>query len=218
MDQPAALAATDFHPGAAAYSSDGVHFGTLHRVIVDRESWDLLHIVVQESRRFSGHLFAPGSALITDDVVIPIDAVTAVTHDRVDIAMDTAALRRLPPYLSYHMAPWTGRDTVMNAASVLSGVPYVRPLQETAAKTDEELEINVGEKVMLGHTGRRLGRVRDVLFDGRELVGVVMHPDGWFSDDVVLQVRFLERSDDLVLFARLRDDDLERLRPFHPAE
>jgi hypothetical protein len=71
---------------------------------------------------------------------------------------------------------------------------------------------------MMGHTGRRIGRVRDVLFDGRELVGVVMDPEGWLDEDVILQVRFLERSDDLVLFARLSDEDLARLQPFHPAE
>ena len=211
------FAATDFHPGAVAYSADGVHVGTLHRVIVDRESWDLQHIVVQETRRFSGHLFAPGTALITDDVVIPLDAVAGVTHDRVELTMTAAAIRSLPPYLSYHIAPWTGRDSTMHALSILSGAPFVRPLVETADKTEEELEIRAGEKIMLGRTGHRLGRVRDVLFDGRELVGVVMHPDGFFTEDVILQVRFLDRSDDLVLFAHLTEADLEFLSPFHPA-
>jgi len=52
---------------------------------------------------------------------------------------------------------------------------------------------------------------------GRELVGVVMDPAGLFNDDVILQVRFLERGDDLVLFARLTEQDLERLQPFRPA-
>lgn len=210
------LTATDFHPGAATYSADGVHVGTLHRLIVDRESWDLQHIVVQETRRFSGHLFTPGTALITDDVVIPLDAVAKVTHDRVDLTMDAPALRRLPPYLSYHIAPWTARDSAMRSLSVLSGAPFVRPLVESADKTEAQLEIRSGEKIMLGHTGHRLGRVHDVLYDGRELVGVVMHPDGFFTEDVILQVRFLDRSDDLVLFAHLTEADMERLQPFQP--
>jgi hypothetical protein len=56
--------------------------------------------------------------------------------------------------------------------------------------------------------------VRDVLYDGRELAGVVIHPDGWRQNDVVLQVRFLERSDDLALFARLTARDIEQMPPF----
>src|SRR6202521_1340680 len=50
------------------------------------------------------------------------------------------------------------------------------------------------------------------------LVGVVIHPDGWWEHDVVLQVRFLERSDDLALFAHLTDRDVERLQPFLTGE
>jgi hypothetical protein len=88
------------------------------------------------------------------------------------------------------------------------------PYSETAQKSADELEINHDENVMLGHTGKRLGRVRDVLYDGRELVGVVIHPEGWWQRDVVLQVRFLERSDDLALFARLSERDIEHLQPF----
>jgi len=49
-------------------------------------------------------------------------------------------------------------------------------------------------------------------------MGVVMDPAGLFNDDVILQVRFLERGDDLVLVARLTEQDLERLQPFRPAE
>jgi len=215
MEQPQA---TDFHPDAKVYSRDGVHVGALHRLVVDRESWDLQEIVVQETRRFAGHLFAPGTALITDDVVIPLSAVISVTHERVALSMAAAALRRLPPYLSYHLAPVTATDRLRMGASTLSGVPYIPRLTEAAAKTEAQLEIEAGEKIMLGHTGRVLGKVRDVLFDGRELVGVVMDPQGWFDDDVILQVRFLDRSDDLVLFAHLTEQDLERLQPFRPAD
>ena len=92
------------------------------------------------------------------------------------------------------------------------------PYSESADKTENELEINAGENVMLGHTGKRLGRVHDVLFDGGELIGVVIHPDGWWQHDVVVQVRFLDRSDDLALFATLTEKDIENMPPFSPGQ
>jgi len=92
---------------------------------------------------------------------------------------------------------------------------YIPAVTETAAKADTELEIEAGENIMLGHTGRKLGTVRDVIFDGREFVGLVMHPAGFFTEDVILQVRFLERND-IALFARLTGEDIRHLQPFHP--
>jgi sporulation protein YlmC with PRC-barrel domain len=207
---------TDFHPGAAAYSADGVHVGQLHRVIVDAESLDLHELIVQETRRFAGHVFAPGTALITDDVIVPLDAVKQAAHDRVDLTLTAAEVRRLRPYLSYAYAPLTSRDVWRMVVAEVGQTAYIPPVIETAAKADSEMEIEAGENIMLGHTGRKLGTVKDIIFDGREFVGVVMHPAGFFTEDVILQVRFLERSDDAALFARLSEDDVRHLQPFHP--
>ena len=209
-------AAADFHLGARVYSADGVHVGTLHRIVVDAETWDLHELIVKETRRFSGHLFTPGVALMTADIILPMNAVQGVSHERISLVLDAAAVRRLPPYLSYGYAPVTSRDVGHMAAALVGAAMYAQPLVERAAKTPEELEINPGESVMLGHSGQCLGRVRDVLFDGRELVGVVIRPEGFFTEDVILQVRFLERSDDAALFAQLRPEDIDHLTPFHP--
>jgi hypothetical protein len=70
---------------------------------------------------------------------------------------------------------------------------------------------------MLGHQGVKFGRVRDVLFDGGELVGVVVHPEGFLNHDVVIQVRFIDRSDDAALFVHLTRDDIARLEEFRAA-
>jgi hypothetical protein len=70
---------------------------------------------------------------------------------------------------------------------------------------------------MLGSRGKRLGTVKDVLFDNAELIGVVILPDGVLREEVILPRRFLQRSDDLALFADLSVDDLEHLKPFEPA-
>jgi len=62
--------------------------------------------------------------------------------------------------------------------------------------------------------GHRLGRVQDVLFDHGELIGVVIRPEGFFTRDVVLPREFIDRADDMALFARLDESDIENLKPF----
>jgi sporulation protein YlmC with PRC-barrel domain len=212
-----AFAAADFHLGARVETNDGKHVGSLHRLVVDRESWDLKEIIVKETEWFSGHLLSPGSGLLVDDVVVPQNAVASVTHDTIRLAATTADVRRMPPYLTYGYAPAQPGDT-LRVVVAQAGFGGYWPYSEAAQKAADELEINQDENVMLGHTGKRLGRVRDVLYDGRELVGVAIHPDGWWKHDVVLQVRFLERGDDLALFARLSDRDIEDLQPFLPTD
>jgi sporulation protein YlmC with PRC-barrel domain len=205
----------DFHFGAAVYTSDTVHVGALHRLIVDEESLDPHSIVVQETRRFVGHRIG-GSALVEDDVAIPLGDVRTAHHDRVDLAVDAAAVRRTAPYLSYRYAPLTGGDAGRMLLAEIGQSASVPRLIEAARKKLDELEITPGENIMLGSTGRKLGTVRDVVFDGGEVIGVVMHPAGFFKEDVLLQVRFFGRSDDLALFAHLTEDDLQHLQPFHP--
>ena len=205
----------DFHFGAPVFAADGVHVGELHRLIVDEESLDPHSIVVKETRHFSGHHIA-GSALIEDDVAVPLSDVRTAHHDRVDLSVDAAAVRQTAPYLSYRYAPLTGRDAGRMVLAEIGQSAYVPRLIENARKQLDELEITPGENIMLDRTGRKLGTVRDVVFDGGEVIGVVMQPAGFFKEDVLLQVRFFGRSDDLALFAHLTEDDLQHLQPFHP--
>ena len=205
----------DFHLSARVRSSDGRPVGTLHRVVVDQETFDPKAIVVKEDARFGGQLLAPGSWLLTDDLIVPIDAVAGATHDTVELTLTAAEVRRLPPYLAYHFRPPTAREAVGRDLTLIGGIGGPA-LAETANKPAGEIEIAQGENVMLGRTGRKLGRVRDVLVDGGELIGIVLRPQGLFEHDVVLPVRFLSRSDDAALFAELAEADLEHLAPFQP--
>ena len=206
----------DFHFGAPVFAADGVHVGELHRLIVDEDSLDPHAIVVKEARHFSGQ-HTGGSALIEDDVAVPLSAVRSAHHDRVDLAVDAAAVRHTEPDLSYRYAPLTPGDAARMLVAEVGQVAYIPRLVEDAHKRLDELEITPGENVMLDKTGRTLGTVRDVVFDGGEVIGIVMHPSGFFKEDVLLQVRFLGRSDDLALFAHLSEDDLRHLQPFQPA-
>jgi sporulation protein YlmC with PRC-barrel domain len=208
----------DFHLGAAVYSSDGTEIGKLSRLIVGKDDLTLKALVAKESRGFSGHLLSPGSWLLADEVVCPVDVVSSVARERIVLKLTTAEVRKLPPYLSYRY----GDETVVEglteeAISALTSSPAIpASLEQVANKGTDELEIEGGENVMLGQSGKRLGTVKDVLFDDAVLIGVVVLPDGILKEEVILPRRFLQRSDDLALFADLSASDLEHLKPFQP--
>ncbi len=213
-DQESTLKAEDFHLGADVYSSDEKEVGKLVHVLVDSD-YRLVSLVVKESGGFSGQRLSPGSLLVADEVVIPNEAVKEVMHDRVDLNLSAADVRRLPPYLSYREKGESVGEEAEDFAAVLGSGPEVPHwLEQVANKPANELEIDGGENVMLGDTGKKLGTVKDVLFDGDELVGVVLQPEGFFKKDVILPRRFLDRSDDAALFAQLDETDLKNLVPF----
>jgi sporulation protein YlmC with PRC-barrel domain len=206
----------EFHLGAEVRSSDGKDVGKLVHVLVSPD-YGLRALVIKESSRFSGHLFSPGSMLLVDEFIVPPEAVTRPTRDRIDLKLTAAEIRLLPPYLAYRERGETLAEGLEDTAGVLGSGPEVPNwLEQVANKAEGDLEIDGGENVMLGHTGRKLGTVQDVLFDDGQLVGVVLRPRGLFQEEVILPRRFLDRSDDLALFANIDEKDVEQLTPFRP--
>jgi len=206
--------ADDFHPGARVVATDGKEIGTLAHVLVEGD-YSLEAIVVRESRGFSGTWLSPGSMLVNNEFVVPRAAIKSVEHDRIELSLTSARARQLRPYLSYRERGESLTEEAEDQAGVFGSGPEIPGwVEQVANKPASELEIDGGENVMLGHTGRKLGTVKDVLFDGDELVGVVLRPDGLFTQEVILPRRFLSRSDDAALFAQIEDDDLEKLKPF----
>lgn len=210
--------AVDFRLGAEVRSSDGRDIGTLVRVLVGDSDYALKGVVVKEGREFSGHGLSPGSMLLADEVMVSMDEVADVSSDRIALTLNAAEVRQLPPYLSYRYEGDSPREEFADMAQALVSNPALpNSRKEIANKPAGELEIDAGEHVMLGHTGKKLGEVKDVLFDADQLVGVVLLPRGLLRHEVILPRRFLGRSDDLALFAELGEPDLEHLEPFKPA-
>ena len=156
---------------------------------------------------------------MADEFIVPKDAVNALTHDRVDLKQSAAEVRRLQPYIAYQEKSESVAEELEDTAAVFGEAPAVPHwIEQVAVKSPDELEIDGGENVMLGHTGKKLGTVKDVLFHDDQLVGVVLHPEGLLKQEVILPRRFLDRSDDLALFAKLSESDLDHLQPFRPSD
>jgi sporulation protein YlmC with PRC-barrel domain len=212
---PAGHHLDEFHLGASVHTSDGHHVGTLQRIVVDGDTWDPHALIVKESEAFAGTALAPGSGMLVTEVIVPLNAVASITPGDVHLKLDKRATRALPPYLSYHYKPLQPGDTWRYAAALFGQSPGVFPqLDITADKSPGDIEIRHGENVMIGHLGDKLGTVQDVLFDGGELVGIVVRPTGFFAHDVIVQVRFLDRSDDAALFLRMTKEDVVKLAEF----
>jgi sporulation protein YlmC with PRC-barrel domain len=209
---------SDFRLGSDVIASDGNKAGTLISVIVDEKGYEPRALVVKEVESLGRRLRVAESLFITDEVVVPIAAVISATHDLVRLSMSGSDVRRQPLYLSYRPKRLTVEEAALEDADVLSGNIALPPEEEIANKAKGQIEIDRGENVMLGTTGHRLGRVHDVLFDHGKLTGVVIRPDGFFTRDVVLPTEFIERADDMALFAHLDESDIENLKPFVDAE
>ena len=187
-------------------------------MLVGRD-YGLHSLVVKESSSFSGQRFSPGSMLVADEFIVPKEAAASVSHDLVELNLSAADVRRLPPYIGYEERGESVTEFAEDAAGVLGSAPELPNwMEQVAHKGADELEIDGGENVMLGHTGKKLGQVKDVLFDDDQLVGIVLKPEGWFKHEVILPRRFLDRSDDMALFANIKEADLERLTPFHAGD
>jgi uncharacterized protein YrrD len=208
---------SDFRLGADVLGADGEQAGTLVSVLVDEKGFDPRALVVKNAVSLVGRLVAEEKLFVTDEVVVPIADVASATREMVRLNISADEVRRQPAYISYRFRSMETGTAVLEEAGVLGGGLGLPRAQEVANKPKGEIEIARDENVMLGTTGRRLGRVREVLVDEGELVGVVIRPEGFFKRDVVLPVRFVSRADDLALFANLDEADVERLQPFQDA-
>jgi hypothetical protein len=210
---------SDFRLGADVVASDGGTAGTLAGVLVEAEGFDPKALVVKDESSFAGRLLAGERFYITDEVVVPIEAVASATRDLVRLSMSIDDVRRQPPYLSYRFKPLTVGEAALEEADLLGGgLGLPANAEQVANKPKDEIEIDRDENVMLGNTGHRLGRVHDLLYDRGELIGVVIRPEGFFKRDVVLPIRFISRADDLALFADLDQSEVDHLKPFVDAE
>ena len=205
---------SDIRLGSEVVSSDAINVGTIVSLLVDADGFTPRALVVKHEESLVGRVVAAEKFFTTDEVVIPITAVESATHGLVHLSMAAQDVRRQPLYLSYRRPAPTTQEAVVEEGQLITGGLGLPKVEEVANKSEGQVEIARGENVMLGTTGHRLGRVEDVLLDHGELIGVVIRPEGMFKRDVVLPIRFINRADDMALFADLTESDIDELKPF----
>ncbi|MGH7761546.1 MAG: PRC-barrel domain-containing protein [Candidatus Dormibacteraceae bacterium] len=205
---------SDIRLGSEVVSSDEVNVGTIVSLLVDADGFTPQALVVKHEESLAGRVLATEKYFTTDEVVIPITAVASTSRDAVHLSMGAHDVRRQPLYLTYRRPAPTTEEAVLEEGQLITGGLGLPIAEEVANKSDGQLEIDSGENVMLGTTGHRLGRVDGVLLDHGELIGVVIRPEGFFKRDVVLPIRFINRADDMALFADLTESDIDQLKPF----
>src|SRR5258708_21700974 len=205
---------SDFRLGAGVVASDGTKVGTVVSVIVDEKGFSPRALVVKDEPTLAGRLLLDEKLFTTDEVVISITAVESATHDEVRLSMSNAEVHRQPLYLSYRSEPMSGwLAPVVEEGEFVGGGLGLPKAEEVANKPADQIDSDRGENVMLGKTGRRLGRVEDVLFDHGQLIGVVIRPEGVFKRGVVLPIGVIRRADGLARFAPVTAPAVRQLTP-----
>jgi sporulation protein YlmC with PRC-barrel domain len=205
---------SDFRLGADVVASDGRKAGILASVLVEQEGFDPKAIVVKDESTLAGRLITGEKLFINNEVVIPIAAVESATHDGVQLSMTAREVHDQPPYISYRFKSETEGEAALSEVQALGGGLGMPQADEVANKPADQIEIDRDENVMLGTSGKRLGRVQDLLFDKGELIGVVITPEGLFKREVVVPIGFISRADDMALFADLDEASINQLQPF----
>jgi sporulation protein YlmC with PRC-barrel domain len=204
----------DFRLGARVVDPEGETVGTLVSVLVEQDGFDPKALVIKDEASLVGRLLADERLFITDEVVVPMSNVMSADRAEVRLAISRDEARRQRPYLSYRLHPEPPGEPVLKETQLLGGGLAMPSVEEVANKPAQQIEIDQDENVMIGATGRRLGKVRDVVFSDGQPVGVVIRPDGLFKHDVLLPIKFVARADDMALFANIAEADLKKLKPF----
>lgn len=204
----------DFHLGARVVDREGETAGSLVSVLVEEEGFDPKAIVVKDQASLVGRLLSDERLFVTDEVVVPVSAVDSAGADEVRLSISRDEVRALKPYLSYRFQSESLGEPVLKETQLLGGGLGMPAAEEVANKPAGQIEIDEDENVMIGQSGKRLGKVRALISENGELVGVVIHPDGFFKQDVVLPMKFIARGDDLALFADVSEEVISTLKPF----
>ena len=124
---------TDFHFGATVVSSEGRNVGTLKSVVVDQDGFDAHALVIKEEEPLAARLLGAESLTVRDELVVPIAAVEAASHDQIRLRITVREVRRQRPYLSYHLRPLSSEDAFGQVLALGTSTPNLPMVAVRAA-------------------------------------------------------------------------------------
>lgn len=207
----------DLRAGAPVLSRDGERLGTLSRVVVEKDTFRLTHLVVDAGGRMH-------------ERVIPLGVLRDATADAVRLSMDAAEFRDLS--VAYDQKVYRpiadaqrGRLDISDISRFVASIPgELGPgvMTDTLAKSPDEVDIAKNSPVWRLDPHQKIGEVEHLIFDDRtrKLTALVIRRGLVFMHDVVLPARYITEVVEAlggIVRVEINDDDLEQLRKYRPS-
>ena len=206
----------DLRAGAPVLSRDGDRLGTLSRVVVQKDTLRLTHLVVD-----AGH---------GDERVVPFGVLRDATEQAVRLSMDAVEFRDMS--LKYDIQVYQpmadaekGRLDLSDVNRVVASIPgELGPgvMTDVLAKAPDEVDIVKDSPVWRLNPHQKIGEVEHVIFDerSRKIMALVVRRGVLFTHDVVLPARYITEVVEAlggIVRIEIGDTDLKGLQEYRPA-
>ena len=102
-----------FEKGASVYTAEGDKVGEIERVVLDPETREVTHVIVEK-----GFLF-------TVDKVVPVSLVGVTTEDRVTLREDAGELEALPDFVKTDYVPVISQEAEISEGGAVYWYPPI---------------------------------------------------------------------------------------------
>jgi len=206
----------DLRAGAPVLSREGDKLGKLSRVVVEKDSLRLTHLVVDAGR--------------SGERVVPLGVLRDATEAAVRLSMDMAEFRDLSVKYDVHVYQpigdaQRGRLDLSDVSRFVASLPgELGPgvMMDALAKAPDEVDIVKDSPVWRLNPHQKIGEVEHVIFDDRtrKISALVIRRGIVFTHDVVLPARYIiEVVEALggIVRVEIGDADLKQLQEYRPA-
>jgi sporulation protein YlmC with PRC-barrel domain len=221
----------DLHVGADVVSRDGRKLGTLSRVVVNKDTLSLTHVVVDTGILRSGKPLWEGGWSLPHDRVVPLAALSDVGSDRIELTMsadefrdysvnyDTDVFRPIPDLKPGRL----DASDLQRFVTSLPGEPGPFVITDVMAKAPGEVDIKKDSPVWRLNPHEKIGEVERVIVDepSRKVTALVIRRGFVFSHEVVLPVHYVVEVIEAlggIVHVDMDDGALKQLAEFREAE
>lgn len=207
----------DLRAGAPVLSRDGDRLGTLSRVVVEKETLRMTHLVIDAGRPLH-------------ERVVPLGVLRDSTESAIRLSMDAAEFRDLS--VTYDQKVYRpiadaqrGRLDISDISRFVASIPgELGPgvMTDTLTKSPDEVDIAKDSPVWRLDPHQKIGEVEHLIFDERtrKLTALVVRRGLVFTHDVVLPARYISEVVEAlggIVRVEIGDDDLGQLQEYRPA-
>ena len=216
----------DLHPGASVISADGHKLGSLSRVVVNKDTLEITHVVVDTGILRSGTPLWEGGWGLSHDRVVPFGALARASSEETLLTMTADEFRDLSVnYDTEVFSPWPdekpGRLDMSDLRRFsVPGAPSALLVSDIFAKAPDEVDIRKDSAVWRLNPHQKIGEVDRIEYDEatKKVTQLVIRRGHFFTKDVVLPVSYIVEVVEIlegVVRVDIDDTALAALAEFH---